>query len=112
MLGRPPLTKDKKMATLKPSSPATELDDATLDAMVELHPDHGRPYARLVEYGTPSWVLINRMGEPTPENIARVAWEYQIPESAVHAALRYYDRNKRFIDAFIVITNEPFGLND
>ena len=100
------------MATLKPSSPVAELDDAELDAMVEAPPDRGRPYARLVEFGTPIWVLINRMGEPTPENIARVAWEYSLPERAVMAALRYYERNKKFIDAVIIINNEPFGLNE
>jgi hypothetical protein len=79
---------------------------------VEPDPDGGRPYARLVEYGTPIWVLINRMGEPTPENIARVAWEYSLPDSAIHAALRYYERNKKYIDAVIIINNEPFGLNE
>ena len=100
------------MTQLQPSGATVELDDEALDAMVEPHPDNGRPYARLTEYGTPIWVLINRMGEPTPENIARVAWEYQIPEEAVHAALHYYERNKRFIDAVIIINNEPFGFND
>lgn len=87
-------------------------DDGALDAMVEPHPDRGRPYARLVESGISIWALINRMGEPTPENIARVAWEYDLPERAIQAAIRYYDRNKRFIDAVIVINNEPFGLNE
>ena len=100
------------MATLRQPSRTTNGDEATLDAMVEPHPDRGRPYARLVEYGTPIWVLINRMGEPTEENIARVAWEYSLPENAIEAALRYYDRNRKFIDAVIVINNEPFGLNE
>jgi hypothetical protein len=65
------------MTDSQPTGTTAELDDAALDAMVEVPPplDGGRPYARLSEYGTPIWVLINRMGEPTPENIARVAWE-------------------------------------
>ena len=100
------------MTTSEPPGATAELDDAALEAMVEPHPDKGRPYARLVEYGTPIGVLINRMGEPTPENIARVAWEYQIPEEAVHAALRYYERNKKFVDAVIILHNEWFGMNE
>ena len=100
------------MAAVKTTNPEAVLGDAALDAMVEPHPDRGRPYARLVEYGTPIWVLINRMGEPTPENIGRVALEYDLPERVVRAALQYYERNKKFIDAVIIINNEPFGLNE
>ena len=94
------------------SDATAESDNTALDQMVEVHPDLGRPYARLSEYGTPIWVLINRMGDPIPENIARVAWEYQIPEIAVRAALRYYERNKKHGDAVIISSNEPFGLNE
>lgn len=100
------------MTKKQPSGGTAELDEAALDAMVEVPPDRGRPYARLAEYGTPIWVLINRMGEPTPDNIARVAWEYGLPDVAMQAALRFYERNKKFIDAVIIINNEPFGLNE
>jgi hypothetical protein len=99
------------MTTTEPTGATADLDDAALEAIVEPHPEWGRPYARLVEYGTPIWVLINRMGDPTPENIARVAWEYSLPEDAVRAALRYYERNRKFIDAVVIINNEPFGMN-
>ena len=100
------------MTQVQPTGATAEVDDSTLDAMVEVPADRGRPYARLAEYGTPIWALINRMGEPTPENIARVAWEYDLPDTAIKAALRYYERNKKFIDAVIIINNEPFGLNE
>ena len=100
------------MTDSQPTGAIAELDDAALDAMVETHPEWGRPYARLVKYGTPIWVLINRMGEPTPENLARVAWEYNLPDRAIQAALRYYERNKKYIDSVIIINNEPFGLNE
>ena len=102
------------MTDTHPSGATAELDDSVLDAMVDVPApmDGGRPYACLSEYGMPIWVLVNRMGEPTRENIARVAWEYHIPEVGVRAALRYYERNKKDVDAVIVLNNESFGLNE
>lgn len=100
------------MATLRTTERDLGYDEAELDAMVEPHPDGGRPYARLVESGISIWALINRMGDPTAENIHRVALEYDLPEAVIHAAVRYYERNKKFIDAVIIINNEPFGLNE
>jgi hypothetical protein len=100
------------MSATQPAGTTAELDEVALDAMVEPHADRGRPYARLKEYGTPIWALINRLGEPTPGKVASVAEEYDIPEAAVRAALRYYARNKKYIDAVIIINNEPFGLNE
>jgi hypothetical protein len=88
------------------------IDPVALDAMVEPDPVRGRSRARLIESGVPVWALISRMGEPTADNIARVAAEYAIPEIAVLAALRYYERNKPYIDAFILLNNEPFGLTE
>ncbi len=92
----------------RPSGAIAEVDAAALDAMIEPDPNQGRGYSRLTEYGTPVWALINRLGEPTGENIARVAAEYQVPEIAVRAAIRYYERNKPYVDAVILLHNEWF----
>jgi hypothetical protein len=96
------------MTDSQPSGAVAEVDEAALDAMVEPDPNQGRGYARLTESGTPVWALINRMGEPTPENIARVASEYLVPEVVVRAAIRYYERNKPYVDAIILLHNEWF----
>ena len=95
------------MAVPKPEI-GQEIDEAALDAMVAPDPIRGRSRARLIDAGTPVWALINRMGEPTPEHIARVAREYRISELEVRAAIRYYERNKPCIDAFILLNNEWF----
>jgi uncharacterized protein (DUF433 family) len=84
------------------------LDEDALAAMIEPDRQRGSGYARLAEYGTPVWALVQRLGEPTPENVARVAWEYQVPEVAIHAALHYYRRNRASIDAVIRLNKDWF----
>lgn len=56
--------------------------------------------AVLVESGIPVWALIGAMtlAHSTPEEVAA---DYEIPLTAVHAALAYYERHRALIDARI-----------
>ena len=72
--------------------------------MIAQDPLGGRDRARLAEYGTPIWALIAYLQGPNG-GIAETAAAYQIPEIAVHAALRYYERNREFIDARILLNS-------
>jgi uncharacterized protein (DUF433 family) len=96
------------MATDQHTPDVATRDAWALDAMIELDRHRGQGYARLRESGTPVWALIQRMGEPTSQNIARVAWEYRLPEVAIHAAIRYYEQHRPSIDAVIKLNDDWF----
>ena len=81
------------------------MTDAALDEMVEPEPGSGRDKARLKEYGIPVWALIAALRR-TDGDTDKVASAYRIPVVAVQAAIRYYDRNKPFIDAFLLLNSE------
>jgi hypothetical protein len=86
----------------------TTLDGEALDAMIEPDRQRGKGYSRLEEYGSPIWAIVQRLGEPTPENVTRVAQEYHLPEVAVQAAIRFYQRNNASIDAVIQLNDDWF----
>jgi uncharacterized protein (DUF433 family) len=92
------------MATTK-SNATPVLDRAVLDAMVEPEPGRGRDRARLKDSGVPVWALIAEL-QANNWDIAEVARAYRIPEIAVRAAIRYYENNKPFIDAFLLLNSE------
>jgi uncharacterized protein (DUF433 family) len=58
--------------------------------------------ARLRDSGVPVWALVAQLpafdGDP-----ARLASSYDVPLDAVKAALAYYRRNKKLIDARIAL---------
>ena len=86
--------------------PATEsVDETALDAMVEPEPGSGRDKARLKDHGVPVWALVAALRE-TGGDIEKVAAAYRIPVVAVKAAIHYYERNKPFIDAFLLLNSE------
>ena len=95
------------MATTKHSVDSNMEDDPdVLDAMVEQGPHvGGRDEARLAEYGTPVWALIAYLNGPDG-GIARTAAAYHLPEIAVRAAIRYYERNRPFINARLLLNSD------
>jgi hypothetical protein len=67
-----------------------------------LHVDRDHPaYARLADYGTPVWAVIGAW--KAAGSIDEVAREWQVPVEYVHAALAYYRRYQRYIDAMLVL---------
>lgn len=96
------------MATVRSVGPSAEIDEAVLDRMVEPDPHQpGRAYARLVDHGTPVWAIIVYL-RGTNGDIGRTAADYLLPEEAIRAAMRYYDRNRAYIDALILLNDEPW----
>ena len=70
---------------------------------IEEDPEHRGPArARLRDSGVEVWVLVAQLpamdGDPV-----RLAEAYGVPVEAVEAALAYYRRHKRVIDAQIVL---------
>lgn len=88
-----------------------EIDDATLAAMVVQDPIRpGLERGRLADYEIPVWAIIAHYqglneGPVTekvnPAVVAQVAFDYHIPEYAVHTALAYYRRHRVLIDGFL-----------
>ena len=81
------------------------ITDAALDEMIEPEPGSGRDKARLKDHGIPVWALIAALHR-TDDDIDKVAAAYGIPAVAVQAAIRYYERNKPLIDAFLLLNSE------
>lgn len=77
-------------------------DDELIEKYVEPHPSKPGPARwRLVEeeHGVPVWVLIAVLAEDG-SNAAQVAHDYDISMEALAAAVAYYRRNKKYIDAW------------
>lgn len=99
------------MATAKTADPTTEIDEATLDALIEQDPDKpGRHNARFVEYGTHLWAVLNslrRTSDDIPNgNIADAVTDWGFPEEAIRAAIRYYERHRNLYDAYFLLQDE------
>jgi uncharacterized protein (DUF433 family) len=96
--------KEAKMAAAN-TALSQDTDTAMLEAMVEPEPGSGRDKARLKDYGTPVWALIAEL-QANDWDIAEVARAYRVPETAVRAAIHYYEGNKPFIDAFLLLNSD------
>lgn len=72
-----------------------------VDADADEVPD-GRAEARLRDYGIPIWALVGQW-QALDQDAEEVAREYQIPLEAVEAALAYYRRYKKYIDARLLL---------
>ena len=83
----------------------TPVDAIDLDALVEPEPGSGRDKARLKDHGVPVWALIAEL-QANGWDIAEVARAYRVPKIAVQAAIHYYQSNKQFIDAFLLLNSE------
>jgi hypothetical protein len=93
------------MATTLPPINAT-VDDAIVDAMIEQDPNKpGRHNARYKEYGTHVSTILGVL-QRTHGDIAETAREWQMPEEAVWAAIRYYERHKELFDAYVLLQKE------
>ena len=84
-------------------------DEALISRYIDTgNVDQDHPsYARLADYGTPVWAVIGAWkgsGE-----VKQVAREWGVPVEYVHAALAYYCRYVRYIDAMLVLNeSEPY----
>jgi uncharacterized protein (DUF433 family) len=92
------------MATTRAANEAVDIDDKTLDQMIAYH-YHSRDRAYLADYGTPVWVVINYL-QGANWDFDKVAKAYELPEIAVRAAVHYYEKNRKFIDAHILLQSE------
>ncbi len=61
--------------------------------------------AVLAEFGIPVWALIGAitLAHSTPDEVAA---DYEIPLTAVYAALAYYERHQTVIDARIAANHQ------
>lgn len=76
---------------------------------IELDPHRaGRAYARLAEHERPVWALIGDL-RGNGWDLKRTARAYNLPISAVRAAVAYYRSDPRFIDAFLLLNEDGFA---
>ncbi|MGH2354416.1 MAG: hypothetical protein ACRDJN_22650 [Chloroflexota bacterium] len=81
----------------------TSDEDALIRRHVDPNPDgRGRDEACLIDSGTPVWALIAYLSVAKGD-AARVAHDYDVPLDAVLAALAYYRRNRKLIDARLLL---------
>ena len=81
-------------------------DDALMERYIEPDPHRpGRANARLVDYGTHVWALIGHY-KAVGGDALQVAREYDLPLEAVEAALAYYRRHKKYIDATLLLNSD------
>ncbi len=74
------------------------------NALIEqyLEPNPNRPGSadwRVKGRGVSVWALIGYLQGPVAGNVEETARAYEVPASAVEAALAYYDRHREIIDA-------------
>jgi uncharacterized protein (DUF433 family) len=65
----------------------------------------GPAEARLAHYGTHVWALVSYYQQAVKNDVDRVAADYEIPREAVEAALAYYRKHQKAIDARILLNN-------
>ena len=78
-------------------------EDQLIEKYVDLDTDRypgGRAEARLRDYGTSVWALVNHL-KVVDGDVEELAQHYDLPRPAVDAALAYYRRHKDLIDARI-----------
>jgi uncharacterized protein (DUF433 family) len=79
-------------------------DDALIEQYIEEDPYRPGPAdARLKEYGTAVWALISYLDRALGGNVEQAAADYEVPVAAVQAALAYYRRHRKPIDARIAL---------
>ena len=78
-----------------------DLIEKYIDLDTDRYPG-GRADARLREYGVPVWALIGQL-QAIGNDLDQLAADYELPREAVEAALAYYHRNKKYIDARIAL---------
>ena len=63
---------------------------------------HGRADARLKDYGVPVWALIGQL-RAIGGDVDQLARDYGLPREAVDAALAFYGRNKKYVEARLLL---------
>jgi uncharacterized protein (DUF433 family) len=79
------------------------MDDELIDRYIDWTP-HARADARLRKYGVHVWAVIGQLRVANGDGAA-VACVYDIPLEAVEAARAYYRRNKKYIDAHLLLNS-------
>lgn len=83
----------------------TDLDEQQLiEKHVDLNYDRfgGRADARLKESGVSVWAIVAYLGVYDGD-LEKVAWHFELSEEELDAALAYYRRNKKYVDARILL---------
>lgn len=77
--------------------------DALIAKYIEPHPAKpGRAFARVKTRGVPVWALVAFLTDDF-SNADEVASDYAIPREAMEAAIAYYQQNKAYIDAWLLL---------
>jgi uncharacterized protein (DUF433 family) len=88
--------------------PSADGDEALIARYIDtVNVDYDHPsYARLADYGTPVWAVVGAW--KTTGDVEGTAREWGVPVEYVHAALAYYGRYRRYIDAMLALNeSEP-----
>ena len=82
-------------------------DDELIERYIEFIPGRpGRHRASIRDFGVEVWALIAYYQDGPPGEIDRIAEAYDIPVDAVRAALAYYDRERKVIDAWLTLLRD------
>lgn len=80
-------------------TPPKQDDDSIISLYIEKKPyASGRTDAYLKDSGVPVWAIVGHW-KAVGKSVTTASGDYEIPESAVEAALAYYDRHQTEIDA-------------
>jgi uncharacterized protein (DUF433 family) len=83
----------------------SELDEQQLiEKHVDLNYDRygGRADARLKQPGISVWAIVAYLGVYEGD-VDKVAWHFELSEEEMEAALAYYRRNKKYVDARVLL---------
>ena len=82
-------------------------DDALIERYIDtVNVDDDHPaYARLANFATPVWAVIGTW--KATGDVAQTAQEWDMPVEYVRAALAYYRRFGRYVDALLLLNQEP-----
>jgi uncharacterized protein (DUF433 family) len=96
------------MAITHATTHSSEATPEALDAMIVQDPRRpGRHNARMRDYGTHVWALVASL-QGNDWDVAKVAANYHMPEIAIRAAIQYYEKNRVYIDAELLLQHEEF----
>jgi uncharacterized protein (DUF433 family) len=79
----------------------------TDDELIERYIDwkrYDRADARLRGRGTHVWAIVGQL-RVARGDVTEVAKDYEVPAEAIQAALAYYQRNKEYIDARLLLNS-------
>jgi uncharacterized protein (DUF433 family) len=74
-----------------------------IDRYIDSSP-YGIADARLRDYGVHVWAIIGQLRVATG-GVDEVAQDYRVPPEAIKAALAYYEQNKEYIDARLLLNS-------